>query len=437
MNVSQALSLTCLSFLLVNFVNAQPKIDRIKNKLNQKSTSVADRVVEQSMEKVAESLFRNDISSRDNSIKKSETDQLYKNIGISEDNKGELYKHFSFIPGEKIVYIESFEQYPLGKLPSTWNGNSSGNLVKFNKEPWLNLVNGNYITNLINSDFGSDFSLEFDLVLNVSPQTGYYLPYFKFGVFALGSHSIDDNSFLSNRSAHKAFELRLEPSTSLSSKTILISHFKNMEVFRSNRLENRVLNERLKKRIHVAVSVTGTRLQVWIDEHKLIDMPKAIQNTGSNFSQLFFGVENTTGYNEDNFAYLVTNIKVATGIEDKRFSLNSSSPFVTTGIVFSSNSSELLPSSYGIIRKIGIALKEQKNIKVKIIGHTDADGSPDANMRLSLDRAKAVKEALINDFDIKDAQILVDGKGSTLPVASNNTKEGKAENRRVEFEIVH
>lgn len=415
---------------------AQPNIDRIKNRLNQKSNSVVDRVIDKSVDKGVGKLLSNSSNASHTQIDKNEIVQSQSNSGLSNGPVAALYKHFSFIPGEQIVYSENFEQQPFGSLPPAWNANSSGNLVKYNNEPWLHLVNGNYITNILNSDFGIDFSVEFDLVLNVMPQIGYYMPYFKFGVFAMGNQSIADNSFLNSRSAHKSFELLLEPSSSLPSKTILVSHHQKKEVFRSNRLENRVLNERLKKLMHVAIAVTGSRLQIWIDEHKLIDVPKAISSAGANFNQLYFGVENTAGYNEGNFAYLIKHIKVAKGIEENRFSLISPHPFVTTGIVFSSNSALLLPYSYGVIRKIGLALMELPNAKIKIIGHTDADGSPNSNMQLSLQRANAVKAALVKDYGISESRILVVGKGSSILVASNNTKEGKAENRRVEFQLV-
>jgi outer membrane protein OmpA-like peptidoglycan-associated protein len=72
-------------------------------------------------------------------------------------------------------------------------------------------------------------------------------------------------------------------------------------------------------------------------------------------------------------------------------------------------------------------------VKIKIIGHTSSDGDDAANMELSKQRASAVKEYLVKEFSIDAARIETEGKGETKPVGDNKTKEGKAQNRRVEF----
>ena len=72
------------------------------------------------------------------------------------------------------------------------------------------------------------------------------------------------------------------------------------------------------------------------------------------------------------------------------------------------------------------------NIKVTIEGHTDSVGDNEANQRLSEARANAVKTYLQNKGVAED-RIVAEGFGETRPVASNDTREGKAKNRRVEF----
>jgi OmpA-OmpF porin, OOP family len=85
------------------------------------------------------------------------------------------------------------------------------------------------------------------------------------------------------------------------------------------------------------------------------------------------------------------------------------------------------------LKEIAEALKSNSGIKVKIIGYTDSDGSDATNLDLSKKRAEAVKAILISDFGIDATSLETDGKGELLPVADNKTKEGKAQNRRVEF----
>jgi outer membrane protein OmpA-like peptidoglycan-associated protein len=86
-----------------------------------------------------------------------------------------------------------------------------------------------------------------------------------------------------------------------------------------------------------------------------------------------------------------------------------------------------------VLNEISKAIKEHAGIKIKIIGHTDSDGSDATNLTLSQKRAEAVKQALVKDYGLDESQITTDGKGEANPVTDNKTKEGKAANRRVEF----
>ncbi|RYG45841.1 MAG: OmpA family protein, partial [Chitinophagaceae bacterium] len=70
---------------------------------------------------------------------------------------------------------------------------------------------------------------------------------------------------------------------------------------------------------------------------------------------------------------------------------------------------------------------------VKVIGHTDSDGSADSNLALSKKRAEAVKKILSAEFGVPEASMQTDGKGAASPVGDNKTSTGKAQNRRVEF----
>jgi outer membrane protein OmpA-like peptidoglycan-associated protein len=76
---------------------------------------------------------------------------------------------------------------------------------------------------------------------------------------------------------------------------------------------------------------------------------------------------------------------------------------------------------------------EESQMKLNIIGHTDSDGSDEANLELSQRRAQAVKVALVEDFGISGERFTIEGQGEAKPVAENTSPEGKAANRRVEF----
>ena len=73
------------------------------------------------------------------------------------------------------------------------------------------------------------------------------------------------------------------------------------------------------------------------------------------------------------------------------------------------------------------------SLKLYVVGHTDNVGTVEANMKLSKDRADAVVNALITKYAIPAARLKSYGVASLSPVASNDTEEGKAKNRRVEL----
>ncbi|HSN61747.1 MAG TPA: OmpA family protein, partial [Ferruginibacter sp.] len=127
------------------------------------------------------------------------------------------------------------------------------------------------------------------------------------------------------------------------------------------------------------------------------------------------------------------NIRLAIGAPDTRNKLVTEGKFVTHGILFDVNSDQIKPSSYGALKDIAQVLTENAGLKVLIVGHTDTDGEPAANLELSKKRAQAVKTFISKEFSIDSGRLQTDGKGETQPIEKNTTDEGKANNRRVEF----
>jgi OmpA-OmpF porin, OOP family len=78
-------------------------------------------------------------------------------------------------------------------------------------------------------------------------------------------------------------------------------------------------------------------------------------------------------------------------------------------------------------------LKENADLAVTIVGHTDSDGDDAKNLDLSKRRAASVKGMLTAEFGIAAERMETDGKGETQPTNKNDTPAGKANNRRVEF----
>lgn len=103
-------------------------------------------------------------------------------------------------------------------------------------------------------------------------------------------------------------------------------------------------------------------------------------------------------------------------------------------LFFATNRTNILPESEQALNDLAQFLKDNDGVNILITGHTDAVGSDAANMRLSEGRANAVRSSLIQ-HGVDGARIVAEGKGETEPIATNDTEEGRAQNRRVEFVI--
>ncbi len=103
-------------------------------------------------------------------------------------------------------------------------------------------------------------------------------------------------------------------------------------------------------------------------------------------------------------------------------------------INFELNSAEITASSGPSLNRVAKALQAQQNFNVEIAGHTDSTGSAAYNEKLSDERAKSVRQYLI-DQGIDADRLTARGYGELEPIASNENQSGRAMNRRVEFRV--
>lgn len=109
---------------------------------------------------------------------------------------------------------------------------------------------------------------------------------------------------------------------------------------------------------------------------------------------------------------------------------------VRMSLRFESGSAEIKPQYFSLLRKIQTAIDVFPDSRVEIQGHTDSFGADDFNRRLSEERARAVQGYLMANMDHLGAtQITAVGYGETVPLANNETREGRARNRRIDLLI--
>jgi outer membrane protein OmpA-like peptidoglycan-associated protein len=126
-------------------------------------------------------------------------------------------------------------------------------------------------------------------------------------------------------------------------------------------------------------------------------------------------------------------VRFAESAPDVIKTVMASGRYVTHGILFDTDSDRIKPESAPVLRTIATAINADPGLKFLIEGHTDSSGQAAHNLDLSKRRAEAVKAVLVSQFGIEAARLTTAGLGSTKPIASNDTPQGRADNRRVEF----
>ncbi|MBX2920913.1 MAG: OmpA family protein [Chitinophagaceae bacterium] len=400
-------------------------LNKVNSKIKAKATARTERKIDQAIDNTL------DITEgKKQPAKKSETVQG--SISDTSVTGKKLYVKYDFIPGEEVIYSNDFSTDNMGELPTGWNSNGTGAVVTLDAfgGNWMQLYqNTAYLTDNTAS-FTENCTVEFDLVLHrTNPKAPF--PELTWGILSSGSLLPGDNALLKNYTTTFATEMNIQPSEN-SNASVHLQTFANGAAYIKTDIKKPVARvQAFNEIIHVAMQVQKERLRIWFNEEKLYDLPKAIV-AGANINQLYFIVKRYGGPEEE-VGYAISNIKIAKGLPDTRHKLVEEGRFSTTGIRFNVNSSVLLPESNGVLREIAAVLTKNPELKINILGHTDSDGDEIANLGLSEQRAGSVKQALMSDYSIDAARIQTEGAGEQKPVSDNNTKEGRANNRRVEF----
>jgi len=104
-------------------------------------------------------------------------------------------------------------------------------------------------------------------------------------------------------------------------------------------------------------------------------------------------------------------------------------------IFFEQSKATVRNESYAALDKLSLFLNDNKNIRIKVSGHTDNQGPPESLLKLSKERSEAIKSYLVQKKFIHPLRIKTEGMGSSEPIADNRTDSGRKKNRRVEITI--
>jgi OmpA-OmpF porin, OOP family len=113
--------------------------------------------------------------------------------------------------------------------------------------------------------------------------------------------------------------------------------------------------------------------------------------------------------------------------------LTTSGHTVLQGILFDTGKADVKPESAAALQEVAKLLQQDSGLKIFVVGHTDNVGPVAANVELSKRRAEAVVHALTTQYGVAAARLSSFGNGPYAPVATNDTDDGRASNRRVEL----
>ncbi|MCU0385326.1 MAG: OmpA family protein [Flavihumibacter sp.] len=401
---------------------------RILNKVKSKTTAKVNQRVDRHIDNAIDETLDEIESGGKEAIQPADTTKENKPVASKGIN---TQSRFDFIPGEQLVYFNDFSSDPVGELPINWNTNGTAEVVTIEglEGKWVQLFqNATYLTDNTDS-LSENFTVEFDLIMKqTNPKAPF--PVLAFGVLASGNYSSTANELLKGYTETFATELNIQPLGNNDSQLHLYT-FQNQSKYLNTDLKRYgKLQEYFNRVLHVSMQVQKERLRIWLDGTKLYDLPKAIApNTSIN--QFYFVVRRYGG-EEAEVGYAVGNIRMAKGLPDTRHKLLTEGRFSTTGILFEKGSARIEEQSNGVLKQLAEVLKAEA-VRIKIIGHTDSDGNDAGNLELSRKRAAAVKATLVENFGIEASRIETDGKGESESVGDNQSKAGRAQNRRVEF----
>ncbi len=408
---------------------------KLENKVNQRVNQRTDQAIDKGLDAVEDGV-KNDAANNNAGNNNNQANTGQKNQDNNggdagkqaagdkssgqEQTKFESYSKYDFIPGEKVIFFDDFSQDAVGDFPALWNTNGSAEVVTNSIFPgkWMKFVMNNCVWTDQLLKLPENYTIEYDVIpiggLEGEGMSGWHMKLMQ----AKNAKAWDGGSAPGNG----GFQFRVEYFGRPSYHTWFPGEECGPSAM-SGFVQQENFKEKMNQLYHIAIWVQKTRIRVYQNQDKIIDLPRAFPAGCVKPDRIRF----------EYGAAMISNVRVAVGAPDMRNKLITEGKLVTYGIYFDVNKDVVKPESYGTLKEIAAVLTENPDVKVKIVGHTDSDGADAANLDLSKRRGASVKNELVKNFGIDASRLESDGMGETQPVAPNDTPANKALNRRVEL----
>jgi len=378
--------------------------DKVKDKSAQRADQKVDKAIDKTLDKTEAAAKNPGKDDGETNSPNNKKDAGTENVNQAPSMK--VYNNYDFVPGDKILFEDQFMDDRDGEFATHWELKAGQAVLnKLNNELALYLIDGNYARvapRMKTPKYLTEpFTIEYDY---------YHVP----GAYGLvtmlkfydkeGGFDRESPLYLNNNEAN------------FSGTSSNVSLGKTYSDALQENFDN--------KWHHVAIAVKNHQLKAYVDQYRVLVVP----DTKEEYTSIEFA-----GIGDEKNPIIFKNIRVASGGDmnmiGKKFT---ESKIVTHGINFDVNKATIKPESMGTLNMIVQVMKDNPDIKFEVGGHTDADGADNYNLKLSEERATAVKDQLIK-MGIDQSRLAAKGYGETKPISDNTSPEGKANNRRVEF----
>ncbi len=398
-------------------------LEKLAKKAEKAAERTVERRVERESQKKTDKALDEVLEGKKKKKKKKNKKSKGPVIGSSDSGKSAnngssaVERAPDFQPGAVTIFEDNFSRDNKGDFPAKWDTNGSGEIVIIDGKKWFRLGGKSLYVPMVKESLPENYTVEFDMYTmgldrSTSSQSWIHL-------------LIHDTPLF--ESPGSSAMVKLSPCQFIESPGYIEKRVKGKRQF-FNEI-GKDYRDAINGQSHFSIAVNKNRMRVWINDNKIIDVPRLVPDDVKTFKLFVRGLRDERDKDE----VYITNFRIGKAGLDNRSKLITEGRLSTNAIQFKSGSDALLPESYKTIREIAKVLEDNPDVKIKIIGHTDADGSEASNLELSKKRAVAVMNSLVNQYGIAKNRMLTDGKGESNPVASNATSSGKAQNRRVEF----
>ncbi|MBO5271696.1 MAG: OmpA family protein [Muribaculaceae bacterium] len=412
-------------------VNAQSFLKKLGKKVENATKNAIERNAERKTEDAVDKVFEGDFGKgkkdkdKQNNNGNNNADVVYDNgdaIAQTQPQKGQslemTYAKSDFVAGDEIIFEDLLTGEQLGEFPSKWDLMSGVvEIAKLNGENTINFVEDDSRINPLMEDpknyLPEIFTLEFDFwVPGMGVDVGYHIRF-------------------SDQQINELWEIILSRGGWKSDDNEQFNLIE-MEWDYSNPSDERIRGENENTSVsgnswnHFALSFNKRALKIYINGIRIANIPNAKKPQWWSIYNYTWG-----GFNGKGNMH-IKNIRIAKGAVPLYDRMMSDGKFITYGITFDVGKATIKPESMGEINRIVQLMTENPTLKFSVEGHTDSTGNPTSNQTLSEQRSQAIVAKLV-ELGIAQDRLTAVGKGQNSPIADNNTDEGRAKNRRVEF----